>query len=330
MDKKILSIIIPVYNVQEYIEECLESALNQNVENYEIICVNDGSTDDSLKILQRYSETHKKIKVIDQKNKGLSGARNTGFNSSTGKFIMFLDSDDYLKENSLKELIRKISEENLEILAYNYINYYKVNNQKIEDRKISVDKFMTGIEYYKEMSVDKSCPMSWLNIYKREFLEKNDLYFLEGIVHEDVEFMVRLLPKVEKMKYMNEAIYYYRRREGSIMTEDKYNPNKKYSFEKIIETCEKELLKTKDLKLKTIIESRISASTFSILKEELKEKVLRKNEKRLTLSYLEKKRTIINKTSSKKLKLVSNSSITFFSLIFILLMEYKFKKMIIK
>lgn len=319
----LLSIIIPVYNVELYLKECIDSVIKQDIENYEIICINDGSTDESFRILKNYSEKYNFIKVLNQKNKGLSETRNVGLFKASGEFIIFLDSDDFIKENSLKDLIKIIKENKLEVLAYNYINYYNKKKYFIEDRKITQNKTMTGIEYYKEMSKDKSCPMSWLNIYRKDFLIANGLKFCEGIIHEDVEFMIRMLPKVKKMQYINNPIYYYRKRSGSIMNSERFNPKKRESFEKIIKTCGKEKKKIKDKELEKILDCRISTSTFSILKEELKEKYIERKKNKFTLKNLEKKRLIIRKSTSLKLKYVSNNKILFYSMVYFYLVKFK-------
>ena len=111
-----VSVIIPVYNVEKYIEDCLNSVINQDLESIEIICVNDGSTDNSQEILEKYLNKVKNMKMINQENKGLPDARNTGLKYATGKFVYFLDSDDMLKKNSLKDMYEFANCNNLYIL----------------------------------------------------------------------------------------------------------------------------------------------------------------------------------------------------------------------
>ena len=113
--KPLVSVIVPVYNVEKYLEECLDSIINQTLEDIEIICVNDGSTDNSLKILKKYAKKDNRIKIINQKNCGLGCARNSGLNQSQGDYIFFLDSDDYLNPNILEKLYPKALESHSEI-----------------------------------------------------------------------------------------------------------------------------------------------------------------------------------------------------------------------
>ena len=119
---KLLSIIVPVYNVEKYLSKCLDSLLAQDIpiSDYEIIIVNDGSTDSSLVIAESYSQTNSNIRVISQLNKGLGGARNTGIRSSEGKYLFFVDSDDTIQKNTLKPLLECMESKKLQVLRFNH------------------------------------------------------------------------------------------------------------------------------------------------------------------------------------------------------------------
>lgn len=218
-----ISIIVPVYNVEAYLKECLNSLLNQDFNGeYEIVCVNDGSTDNSLNIIKEYQKTNDKIVLVDQKNKGLSGARNTGFKNTKGKYIMFLDSDDYLKNKKvLSKLYIEVEKYALDFVIADFEYDYedKIKNYRIQRTDKIKDKVMNGREFY-DLGIKTKSIMSvvWNKLYRRDFLEKNNLYFYEGIIYEDMEFTPRAYYLANRVKYVDEVAVAYRQREGSIMS----------------------------------------------------------------------------------------------------------------
>lgn len=223
-----ISIIVPVYNVEKYLNCCIDSLLNQNFKGeYEIICVNDGSTDGSLQILQSYKEISKKVVIIDQKNKGLSGARNTGLKKAKGKYVMFLDSDDYLKHSEVLSLMyNEIEKNDLDFVIADFEYDYedkKKNYRKQRDGSIK-NKIMNGKDFY-DLGIKTKSIMSvvWNKLYKRKFLIENNLYFVEGIIYEDMEFTPKVYYLADKVKYIDEVIIMYRQREGSIMNNNNIN-----------------------------------------------------------------------------------------------------------
>lgn len=268
MNRLDLSIIIPTYNVEKYIKKCIESVLQQNLDNYEIIIINDGSTDKTNEILEKYKNI-KSIKIINQKNKGLSGARNTGLKNCIGKYVLFLDSDDFVEKNSIKKILNEIQHNDLEILAFNFWTYYNKERYYLEKRKLINKKNFSGEEYLKSNLLNKSYPMSWLNIYNKEFLLKNNLFFKEGILHEDIEFNIRLLLKVKKMSYLNVPIIYYRQREGSIT---KKKLNRRYSYIKILKTYLEEIKRIKDKELIQLLYNYMSYISKNVIIESIKGK----------------------------------------------------------
>lgn len=176
-DSPLFSIILPIYNVEKYIDRCINTILNQEFSNYEIILVDDGSTDSCPELCDRYGKFSKKIKVLHKKNGGLSSARNAGLNIATGKYIFWVDSDDYLPMGTLKQLGEILCKNDVDILKFNYIrqpdnitinsilkpgNY---NRKKIEEVVIPLALKNTG----------EFIMSAWAHIYKREFITRNNL-----------------------------------------------------------------------------------------------------------------------------------------------------------
>lgn len=219
---KILSVIVPVYNVEIYLAKCLESLLKQDlsIDDYEIIVVNDGSTDNSLVISEKYSEKHSNLLVINQENKGLSGARNAGLKKAKGKYILFIDSDDYILENSLKLLIETIDKKKLDMLRFNYANvneaYQVIPKKKNATYNISYsENILSGQDFLTE-ELGWACYAVQFLI-NRDFLLKNELHFRNGIYFEDVEWLVRALLIAKRVSSIDKEVYFYLQRQGSIV-----------------------------------------------------------------------------------------------------------------
>ena len=225
MEKFNVSIIIPVYNVEKYLIECLESAVNQTLDNIEIICINDGSTDGSLKILEEYYLKYKNIKIINQENAGLSAARNSGIKVAKGKYLYFLDSDDYIELNSMEECFNISEIEKLDILTFDanvfYDSDFKSNNFKERYHRESMlsSEVMNGEEFYNlSNKVGAYYAPVWLNFYKSDFIKENNLYFYEGILHEDELHTMSSFIKANRIKYISKKFFNRRIRNNSIMT----------------------------------------------------------------------------------------------------------------
>lgn len=209
MEKIKISVIIPVYNVEKYIEQCLESVVNQTLKEIEIIIVNDGTKDNSMKKIERFL-SDKRIIVISKENGGLSSARNTGLKIAKGKYIAFVDSDDFIGKTMLEDLYN--DSEDLDIVFSNFC-YYTGTSIKYP-KEISIINFITGGEYF----YGYYSTMVWNKIYKNSFLKANNIKFLEGIIHEDDLFTFYTSFFAKKVKYVNKYHYYYRiNRNGSIM-----------------------------------------------------------------------------------------------------------------
>lgn len=211
MDK--VSIIVPIYNVEKYLRDCIESIINQTYTEIEIILVNDGSTDSSLEICKEYAEKNEKIKIVDKKNGGLSDARNAGLEHATGKYIMFVDSDDYLALNSCEVLYNAIKDTEFEFVS---ANFAFTNNDGIPwKRPMFSDKFQNiplDIEDYKKSFYLVNSTV-WNKIFKKEFIDNNNLKFEVGLLAEDAVFTTLAFLKAKKTYYIKDIVYYYRQRE---------------------------------------------------------------------------------------------------------------------
>lgn len=210
-----LSIIIPVYNVEKYIRRCLDSIYNQNIpyENFEVIIVNDGTPDNSIAIVNEYLNLHKNIKLINQINQGLSIARNNGLALAKGKYVWFIDSDDWIEKDSLKVLFNYINNQ-YDLIATNlYYTYDNPENNHYE-REINKNLILSSKKYISNYSVGASQRY----IIKRDFLLNFQLKFHPGLLHEDAEFNLRLVYFAENVFLIKAPLYnYYQGNSNSIM-----------------------------------------------------------------------------------------------------------------
>jgi glycosyltransferase involved in cell wall biosynthesis len=213
-----LSLVLPIYNTEQYLHECLDSCLDQdmNSEDYEIICINDGSTDRSLTILQEYSQKHNNIIVIDQKNNGLAAVRNTGIKCAKGQYIWFVDSDDFIEQNCLENIACHAIKNNIDVIYFDLIkvgeNAKHIDN--INDASFEYSKIYTN---KKEIYSLNDGLYSVKFIVKRSLLLDNKLFFDEKMmVAEDVLFNVFFREKLTSAIKLNKVLYYYRQRRSSI------------------------------------------------------------------------------------------------------------------
>ena len=216
----LLSIIIPVYNVEQFIEECLDSVCTQSFADWEAICVNDGSTDCSLTLLQEFASRDSRIHVVSQSNAGLSAARNTGLRAASGEYILFLDSDDWLEKDALERLASQLNGEDM--VCFTGRRYFEDNGQYEEPDILQEQTYESGWEYYCNNALKSRqfvfvCAV--LRAYRREFLLKNNLRFTQGIYHEDNMFTPYACLYAGQTKEINESLYVYRIRKGSITTQ---------------------------------------------------------------------------------------------------------------
>lgn len=220
-----LSIIIPMYNVESYIGRCLRSCFAQDLEEneYEILIINDGSTDDSLHIASEMIKCHPNARVISQANGGLSAARNTGIDNAQGQYLFFVDSDDWIETNCLKKIIFTCNRLKLDILRICAANI--TGNGAIRRNSYQEDIIERGIDVLKK-GVVYCAPFS---IYRRDFLNQYGLRFYPGIYHEDNEFTPRSYFYAQRVSSLNDVLYYVYSNPESITRK----PNPKKAFDVI-------------------------------------------------------------------------------------------------
>ncbi len=212
---KKISIIVPVYNIESYIERCLNSIIRQTYTNIEVIIVNDGSKDKSGYICDMFANKDSRVKVIHTMNKGLSAARNEGIKNSAGDYIMFVDGDDFITLNCIQDIMNIIIENvNVDIIIGKKIEYYN-EQKKIEDSfNYEINKFKnrngTEVLTYLFEEIPTIIWSAWLSIYKKELLVENNLYFTEGITSEDLDLVPRIYMKAYEIRPYNTPFYYYR------------------------------------------------------------------------------------------------------------------------
>lgn len=212
-----LSIIVPVYNTAPYLRRCLSSICGQTYGDMEIICVNDGSTDESLQILQEYAKTDSRIRIVSQKNAGLSAARNTGMKIATGELITFVDSDDYIKRETYERALTAIPPD-CEVLAFGTA----IEGDMTPKRRSEMEKYYTvpyeGLHAIGLEQAQKTDVSVWNKVFRAEFLQEYGLNFPEGLLFEDACFMSCVFASAKKIFYLNEKMYCYCVRGGSLMS----------------------------------------------------------------------------------------------------------------
>lgn len=234
----IISIIVPIYNVEKYLKRCIDSILNQTFKEFELILINDGSTDNCGKICDTYKSKDKRIRVIHQKNAGLSSARNVGLYLAKGKYIAFVDSDDYINKNMYEILYSNLikTDSDISICNFEYI-YDNIScriNQSIDNCEYFTFNNIEALnKLYSENNI--SIVVAWNKLYKKGLFE--NLRYTEGRIHEDEFIIHELLYKSKRIVYTNVKLYYYLKRQGSI-TQCDFNLKKLdavYAFKERVE-----------------------------------------------------------------------------------------------
>ena len=269
-----ISIIIPIYNVEKYLPKCLDSVVNQTYTELEIICINDGSPDNSLKILKEYQKKDSRIKIINQENQGLAEARNTGIDNAKGKFIFFLDSDDWLPLNAIEKLCNKQKEKNADIViggrnivtAKREVQFLpKEYNKTLEFEEYISDSFKT----------EDFRAVAWGKLYKTKIIKENYLYFPKGLLYEDLLFVMKYLYYSSKIIILRENIYNYRydRRNSIVNTINKKDMDCLKTvdeLEKFFKEKEMENILNKDYYINFIMRWIIYATIGKFCKEKIK------------------------------------------------------------
>lgn len=216
----LISVIVPIYNVEKYLNKCIDSIINQTYKNIEIILINDGSTDRSYELCTHYAKKDGRIKLINKKNGGLSDARNKGLEIAKGEYAVFIDSDDWIDRSMLEKLYDLSIKYNADIVQGDYVKVYSDDDSIINDiNNIEVNCYSP--EQALELLYSEKCVktvVTWNKLYKRTLF--NGINFPKGKIHEDEFTTYKLLHKANIVVDTNIPIYYYRQREGSIMKSD--------------------------------------------------------------------------------------------------------------
>ncbi|MBO6273218.1 glycosyltransferase [bacterium] len=209
-----VSVIIPVYNVEKYLRQCLDSVVNQTLQDIEIICVNDGSTDSSLQVLEEYAQNDFRIKIVNKSNSGYGASMNVGLNNATGEYIGIVEPDDFIGLDMYENFYKTAYENNLDFVKGYYYEYCSLPIEKNElvanyDRNKICNRILKPIEYPETFVGGASI---WSAIYKRDFLIKNNIRFLEtpGASFQDTSFWIKVLFSAERGMFIDKAYNYYR------------------------------------------------------------------------------------------------------------------------
>lgn len=228
-----ISVVVPVYNVEDYLGKCLDSILEQTLTDIEIICVNDGSTDSSLSILQAYEKKDNRIVVVNQKNQGLGAARNAGIAKAQGIYIGFVDSDDFIDPTMFEKLYAKAKEFDSDVVLTNINLYYTDSGECVLFRDDAFYARMSKAKYFTVMEHPHILQFIgvWDRIYRRTFLEEHQLLNPVNRIYEDVLFTVQTSVFAERISVVNEPLYYYRKNTGrSIVDKEKEKDSFKFDF----------------------------------------------------------------------------------------------------
>jgi len=216
-----VTVIIPAYNVETYIKDCIDSIKNQTLESFEAIIINDGSSDNTATVIENEISNDPRFRLYQQTNKGVASTRNRGLSLAKGEFIYFMDSDDIIEPDTLENTVEMARAENLDIVHFNAVPFYEGSLSESFFSKSNYIRRLPAIpdNIYREMmkSGQYRCPV-WLYLVRRQLLNDLKIQFIDGIIHEDEAFTLRLVCSTEKQGFKEEPFFKRRIRENSIMT----------------------------------------------------------------------------------------------------------------
>ena len=222
MKKGLISVVVPIYNLAEFLPKCLDSLLNQTFLNYEIILVDDGSMDESPSMCDKYAELYEKVSVVHKKNGGLSSARNAGLEQAKGMYVCFVDADDYITEDYLCRLYEKAEETNADMVIADYREVEEQGNIIVKElgqppRQGCMDRrqLLWALTSVGECHYATTVVVAWNKLIRREIMCRH--FFPEGRLHEDEYVIMPLLLECGHVEWIEEVVYLYRQRQGSIM-----------------------------------------------------------------------------------------------------------------
>lgn len=241
MNEDLVSIIIPAYNVEKYIEESINSVIQQSYSNIEIIIINDGSIDRTIEICEKIGRIDNRIKIINKKNEGVAKARNDGIKNCNGKYIAFVDSDDIISRDYIKSLMYYMKKYNADIVSCNFKKFYK----KIKKKKIKKQPQITqfnNVEALELLLYKKTLDSSlWNKIIKKDLF--NNIAFDNNLkMFEDLDIMYRLFDLSNKIIYVDEKLYYYRVRPNSLINKEFGKEN--YSVIDVVNSMKQNIINT--------------------------------------------------------------------------------------
>lgn len=258
------SIIVPVYNVEMYLKECIDSIVSQEFEDFELILVNDGSTDYSGDICEQYGKTYKNIIVVNKENGGQSSARNVGFKNSSGKYIVYLDSDDFICDKKFLMKLHNLIADEPDIIIYKYKKYYNANKilpcnyeYNFEDANNYYDKIK------KLVCNDSFFCSAWSKCVKKDLLLKNNILFNENLKCEDMDWYYNVVTSAKTITFLNDVIVMYRQRENSITKNITDKTINDYIF--TLNKWNKEFLKITNTEIQEIMLSSLAKLYFNLL-----------------------------------------------------------------
>ena len=266
-----LSVIVPLYNSAAWLPKCLDSLLCQDLDalEYEIICVDDGSPDHSKDLAASYSVAHPNVKVVSQPNQGTAGARNTGMRYAVGKYLCFVDPDDYVEKNVYGGLVKRMEEKDLDMLRFNYRivdeQYREMEKSEMENKFDYSSQLMTGTDFLAKR-LDISCYV-WAYMYRASLIKDNGIWCLQGEYIDDSPWLPQVCMKANRVDLTDQRIYYYyQRSEGLVRaTSPEAMVKKTDGVHSLISTLQRQLNDVKDAGVRQWYESMIAFSVTSLL-----------------------------------------------------------------
>lgn len=266
-----LSVIVPLYNSAAWLPKCLDSLLSQDLDEseYEIICVDDGSPDNSKDLAVSYSVEHSNVKVVSQPNQGTAGARNTGMRHAIGKYFCFVDPDDYVEKNVYGGLVNRMDEEYLDMLRFNYRivdeQYQEMEKSEMEKSFDYSSRLMTGKEFLGKR-LDVSCNV-WAYMYRASVIKDNGIWCIQGDYIDDTPWLPQVCMKANRMDLTDQRVYYYyQRSDGLVRATGPQAMSKKINgLFVLINTLQGQLKDVSDSDVRKWYEAIISFSALSLL-----------------------------------------------------------------
>lgn len=297
--KNKISVIVPIYNVEKYLDKCINSIINQTYDNLEIILVNDGSSDNSLEICKKYQKKDNRIILITKENGGLSDARNVGMEKATGKWYVFIDSDDYIELDYIEFLYKLVIKHDSDIGIVLPFYFREFDTIQTIDKKISI-KYLSNYSAVETMLYQKEFDTSaWGKIYKSELF--NNIKFPVGKLYEDISTIYKVFLRANEVVYSNAEKYFYLQRSNSIMG----RPFRKKDMDYIYQTEEmlRNIKKLDNKKLTKAAQCRFVNANFSVLLK-IKKNSNYSSERLIALKNIKKyrKSVLFNKKSRLKTK----------------------------